>query len=151
MKRILLTLAALVTVACGADTDLETAFCEGLEAPAARSVNATSTPEGAADVTDDARVDIQLAPIGDQFAGFVTYRPDEAGRFAFGLSDDVGFVVRDQAGNEIAIDASVPSSMCEALAIRHTVQLGLGTYTIELGPTDVETIGIIAEESDDDL
>jgi hypothetical protein len=80
----------------------------------------------------------------------VTYRPDEEGSFAFGLTDDVGFVVRDEAGNDVPIDVSVPSSMCEALAIRHSVTLGLGTYTIEFGPTDVATIGIIAEESDDD-
>lgn len=148
MKKIIIVLSTLCTVACAADTDLETAFCDGLEAPAARTVMATTTSEGAPDVTDAARIDIELSADG----GFVSYRPDEAGSFAFGLTHDVGLVIRDAAGAEVPIDTTVTgSAQCDALAVRHTATLGVATYTIELMATDALTVGIIAEESDDDL
>jgi hypothetical protein len=152
MKQILIALTALTTVACaGSDTDLETAFCDGLEAGAARLVSAAAAADGASDVTDEARVDIDLVLQDGLYGGFVSYRPDETGSFAFGLTADVPFVVRDAAGNEVPIDTTVEgSSQCEALAIRHSLTLDTQTYSIELGPTDVASLGLIAEESDDD-
>ena len=152
MKQILLTLTALGSVACAAsDTDLETAFCEGLEAGAARVVQAAAAADGATDVTDAARVDIDLVAQDGLYGGFVSYQPDETGKFAFGLTADVPFTVRDAAGQEVPIDTTVVgSTQCEALAIRHSLTLDIERYTIELGPSDVATLGLIAEESDDD-
>ena len=148
MNKIIIVLSTLCTVACAADTDLETAFCDGLEAPAARAVAATASSEDAPDVTDVARVDIELAAEG----GFVSYRPDEAGSFAFGLTHDVGLVIRDAAGAEVPINTTVTgSTQCDALAVRHSATLAVATYTLELLPTAAVTVGIIAEESDDDL
>ncbi len=153
MKRILMTLMALGTLACSnADSDLETAFCDGLEAPAARSVSATTNPAGAPDASDEQRVDIQLQEQDGQYRGFVSYLPDETGSFAFGLSADIGFVVRDAAGNEVALSNSqVGASQCSALAVRHTAPLSQQTYNLELGPSPVAVVSLIAEESDDDL
>ena len=143
--------ASIATACTGSDTDLETAFCAGLEAAAARTVDAAPTADDADDITDSARVDIALAAVDGQFGGFVTYTPDEAGSFAFGLTDDVELIVRDEAGDVVAVDTSVASTQCDALAMRHTFTLRLETYTLEIAPTDVDRIGIIAEESDDDL
>lgn len=152
MKHIILSITALSLVACaGSDTDLETAFCEGLEAPAVRAVNATATEAGAPDVTDARRVDINLVEESGSYTGFVTYSPDEQGSFAFGLTENADFMVLDAAGNEIPIDVTVEgATMCTALAVRHTVSLNLERVTMMIGPTDSPTIGIISEESDDD-
>lgn len=150
-QHILFALTALTTVACAApDTDLETAFCDGLAAPAARTVAASDTPADAADVTDASRVDIELLEGDGQFSGFVSYRPDEAGSFAFGLTANVDLIVRDEAGNEVPIDVTVEGAACAELAVRHSVMMDLQTYTLEIGPTDQPSIGLIAEESDDD-
>ena len=156
MNRITTTIAFTLTLAaCGSgnsDTALETAFCNGLEAPAARTVAATAAADGAPDATDAARVNVTLLAEGDAFTGFVAYTPDEVGSFAFGLTEDVGVVVRDADGNEIPITTSVTgSAQCDALAVRYTVPLELQTYTLEIGPASAATIGLIAEESDDDL
>ncbi len=153
MKRILLTLAAMTAVGCStSDSDLESAFCAGLEESAVRTVSAKAQADAASDVTDAQRVDIQLAALGGSFGGFVSYRPDEAGRFAFGLTHDLTFTIRDAAGMTVPIDKTVTgSTVCQALAVRHTATLGLQSYTIELGGDSPVTIGFIAEESDDDL
>ena len=154
MKQMLPTLIfGLTLVACGgSDTDLETAFCDGLEAPAARSVSAAETADGAEDVTDAARVDIELNEAESGFGGYVTYVPDEAGSFAFGLTEDVDIIVRDQAGAEVPLTKTVAgSSQCDALAVRHTVALELAPYTLEIQGAQANVIGLIAEESDDDL
>lgn len=153
MKRLFTILALVTAAACGGntDTDLEAAFCAGLEAPAARTLTATADASGAPDATDAARVDITLGGAADAYSGFVKYVPDEVGFFAFGLTEDVGVVVRDSAGNEVPIASSVTgATSCTALAVRYTVALELDTYTLEIGPASGRTIGLIAEESDDD-
>lgn len=140
----------LSTVACGgnAETDLETAFCAALDAPANKTVTASADAAGAPDATDAARVDVSL-PDG---RGFVRYQPDEAGKFAFGFTEDVSVLIRDEAGNEIPFEASVTgATKCTSLAVRFTAPLELKTYTLEIGPTSAATIGLVAEESDDDL
>ena len=152
MKQIIIALAALTTVACAADTDLETAFCDGLAAGASHTVTASVAVDGAPNATSASRIDIELLPIGDEFGGFVSYAADEAGSFAFGLTEDVPFVVRDGSGNVVPIDQTVEgSTQCDELAVRHTLKLDKARYIIELGPTDANVIGIIAEESNDDL
>ena len=84
-------------------------------------------------------------------ARFVTYRPDEEGSFAFGLTDDVELRFYDASGNEVPIDTEVVGAACDELAVRYSVRLDVATYTIEIGPASAGTIGLIAEESDDDL
>lgn len=146
-----LALLPLFCVAClGSDTDLETAFCNGLEEAAARTVSASAGPEDAPDVTDVGRVDIELLA-GDS-AGFVAYVPDEVGSFAFGLTEDLPIAIRDADGAAVEIEQTVTGSMlCDALAVRYSAPLTIQRYTLEVGPTSATTLGIIAEESDDDL
>lgn len=149
----LVTLVSLGTTAgCAAqDTDLETAFCDALGEPASRTVGASPAPEGAADVTDEARVDIELVAMDSAYGGYVTYRPDESGSFAFGLTEDVDLRFYDASGTEVPIDTEVVGAACDELAVRYSVALEVATYTIAIGPASNATIGFIAEESDDDL
>ncbi|MEQ9319745.1 MAG: hypothetical protein RIF41_11345 [Polyangiaceae bacterium] len=144
--------SSLVTAACaGSDTDLETAFCDGLQQPAAKTVDASLDAAAAPDATDASRVDVVLLPQTDgSYGGFVAYRPDESGSFAFGLTEDVDLVFRDASGAEIAIDTTVVGAACDELAVRHSVSLSLDVVTIEIVGSPIETIGLIAEESDDD-
>lgn len=153
MKHSALALTTIFGFACiGSDTDLETAFCEGLEQPAARTVMTTPTADDAPDITDIGRVDIQLPAAGLDSNGFVAYLPDEAGTFAFGLTEDVSIMLRDADGVAVPLDTTVTgSTLCDALAVRYSATLAIERHTIELGTTSAGTIGIIAEESDDDL
>lgn len=141
-------LLALSTASCASDTDLETAFCDGLAAPAERTVDATSTMSDAPNVTDEARVDIQLI---EGRGGFVTYVPDEPGSFAFGFSAPTELVIRDENGTVVPLDETVTGAACADLAVRYTASLDLQVYRLELVGAEATTVGFIAEESDDDL
>lgn len=152
------TCALLLSVgllACGgsAETDLEAAFCAALGADPSETVPAAARPEDAPPAPfGDRSTAVTLVGDGADRAGYVTYTPDEAGTFAFGLSADVPFEVRDAAGNPLALDRTVKGSqMCAELAVRHTVQLEIATYTVAFGPADAASVRVTAEESDDDL
>lgn len=149
---VIILLSCLGATGCGAsDTDLETAFCDGLQQPAAKTVDASLDADAAPDATDDSRVDVVLNAEQDgSFGGYVAYEPDESGSFAFGLTEDVELVFRDASGEEIAIDTTVVGAACDELAVRHSVTLALEVVTIEIVGSPTETVGLIAEESDDD-
>lgn len=141
--------------ACGgnADTNLESAFCAGLGAAAAASVTATVGQESApAAALGDRATEVKLASDGAQNMGSIVFTPDEVGPFAFGLDEDVPFVIVDSSGQEIALAKTVKGSeTCAELAVRHTAMLELASYTITFGPTDATSLKVVAEESDDDL
>lgn len=137
-----ITLALLLT-ACGAateETDLETAFCALLAEGDTVEVGAD---EEAAH--EDARAVITLDP--DQPTR-VRYTPDEPGSFAFGLSQDVPFAVLKD-GEALPITATIQGASCPDLAVRHTVELAVESYVIELGPGEGD-VSLVSEESDDD-
>lgn len=149
----ILTLAsAILTFGCAEETDLEAAFCSQLASDNEQAVMATLDAADAPRVSKDGvAFRIQLQPEGDAFVGSVSFRPDERGDFAIGLSADVPMRIVNPDGDEVTIKNTVVGSSCPELAVRHTARLGLTTYTIEFGPTDVETIGLVSEESNDDL
>lgn len=143
---------ALLTFACGEETDLETAFCSQLAGEADRSVEATPDAEGAPGVSRDATsYRIALVPDGDMFVGTVAFKPDENGDFAIGLSRDIPMRVINGAGEEVTFKKTVTGASCPELAVRHTMRLNTNTYTIEFGPTDVSEVSLVSEESNDDL
>ena len=151
----LMTAFALFTVACGPETDLETAFCDQLAGEADRSVQASLEAEGAPGVARDATAyRISLVPDGvDEgvFVGKVAFKPDEKGDFAIGLSRDIPMRVVNGAGEEVTFKKTVVGASCPELAVRHTMRLNTNTYTIEFGPTDVAEVSLVSEESNDDL
>lgn len=154
-KTLLPLLCLLPLMGCageGEETDLETAFCEILANGPETSVTATDSADGAPEAfVEDAAVEIALLEVEGQYEGFVSFTTDEAGSYAIGLSDDVPMEVLDADGGSIAIDQSIDGAACADLAVRHTVSLELGTYTLSFGPTDVDEVKVVAEESDDDL
>lgn len=143
----------LVTTGCEpADTDLETAFCDVLGQSNAEAVTATADTSGAPEVAfEDVRVEIDLIEADSMFSGTVAYTPDEAGSFAFGFDEDVPVTVVEAGGSPLPWVNEVSGAACAELAVRRTVQLGLDTVYLEIGPTPVGTVALVAEESDDDL
>ena len=83
--------------------------------------------------------------------GTARYTADEVGSFAMGLGDDVPFAVLDASGNALPWASEVVGAACSELAVRYTVDLELATYTVRFGPTDLEEVDFVSEESDDDL
>jgi hypothetical protein len=157
-NRFPLALPALVlAVGCSGgttapETNLEDVFCEllGGTTDAVTAVALDSTDDGPELLAEDVALDIALVDDGTgMFGGRATYTPDEVGSFAFGLSDDVPFVLLD-GDTEVPFDAEVAGG-CDAMAVRYTVALEIQTYTVEIGPTDIDVLGLVSEESDDDL
>jgi hypothetical protein len=152
-----LSLSAVFALsACGggsSETSLEQAFCEILASTTAEAVVATADLEGAPEVAfEDTRIEVDLLEQEDgSFAGVVAYTADEAGSFAFGFDVDVPVTVVEPSGSPLPWKAEVVGADCDELEIRRTVELGLRTVYLRIGPTDVATLSLVAEESDDDL
>lgn len=147
-----LAMCALIFTACASpETDLEESFCALLADRPARSVDAVSDGGGPDVAVEDERVDIALVDGGGTWSGTVAFTADEAGSFAIGLDSDVPITVLDARGTELPWEAEVAGAGCAALAVRYTVALDIETVTLELGPTDREVVGMVSEESDDDL
>lgn len=150
--RFTLCLLPVLLFACAEETDLETAFCDQLANGPQRQVAAVDGPEGAPGVNKDGTAfRIALIERDGEYWGQVAYKADERGNFAMGLSHDVPMRITNPEGEEVTLKNKVTGSSCPELAARYTAKLGLRTYTIEFGPTDVPEIGFVSEESDDDL
>lgn len=107
--------------------------------------DAAGTLENAA--VEHTRVDIALVDYEGSKGGLVQFEAAEAGDFIFFLSDDVSLSVTDGAG--VAKEAEVStgeSTLCPGvIAASHTFDLEVGTYTITVGPTELETVGLVYE------
>lgn len=149
-----IALFTVVFAGCGSsETSLEDAFCDLLSSNGGEYVTASVDATGAPEVAvPDQRIEIDLVDEGDGlFFGVVAYTADEAGSFAFGLDEDVPVAIVDGNGNEVPWQSEVTGAACADLAVRYTAELTLDTYYLEIGPTDVATVALAAEESDDDL
>lgn len=97
------------------------------------------------------RVNVTLndAGMGAQlYQGDVLFEAGEAAEYLFFLSEDVDVVVADADDNEIALEAEAASTICpNDIATILTYDLAVGTYTLSIGPTESETIGIVHEEA----
>ena len=150
------TITLLSLFACdgggGSETDLEAAFCALLTDGPEEDVTATDDGSGPELAIEDVAVEVTLLEDGDgMYWGVARYTADEAGSFAMGLSDDVPLKVIDADGSVLPWENEVAGAGCAELAIRYTVALELAAYTIEFGPTDVDEVSFVSEESDDDL
>ncbi len=137
----------LVLAACGSsETDLETSFCDILASGPFDDLVATSTTADAPTSTlDDRAADVDLTS-----GTFIAFTPDEAGSYVFGLSDDVDFVVVDEAGEPLVRADEVLGADCDTLAVRSTWNLTAATYYLSFDTTAASVL-VTAEESDDDL
>ena len=146
-------LGLLTLTGCGGpDTDLEQAFCDLLAAPEVAYTATVDTEQAPTVDLEDTHVELELEADGEYFSGSVIFAADEAGTFAFGLSEDVPFAVTDLQGRPASIiNTERGSEACAELVVRHTVEMEVKDYLLIFGPADVDEVDLVGEESDDDL
>lgn len=152
MSRFTSALAALVVsssllTACGGAEGGDAEACEHLEEGPSVAVTTTPTAEAAPAISDDhQRYDLTLVEVAGGKGGNVTYASAEAGDYVLFLDADVPLAVRDANGGTIQIEESTASSAtCEVIKGRHVVELGVGTFTFEFGPTEATQVGVVLE------
>ncbi len=147
-------LALAPFAACGDDDpaveSVDVEGCEHLQEGPAVAVTATlvgdtTTPAIAG---DHKRYDVTLLAAGGQRAGVVSFAAAEATDYVFFFDASVPLEIIDSAGTVVAIEASTTSSTeCTDIKARHVVELAVGTYFLELGPTAETDVGIVVEEA----
>jgi hypothetical protein len=135
----------------GAETDLETGFCDLLRSGPEAEVMATADTAGAPEAAlSDTVVEVDLLEDDDGFWGWVAFTADEPGSFAIGVSEDVDVRLVDDQGAEVPAEETIEGAACDQLVRRVTFPLQARTYWLELSG-DVAEVDLVSEESDDDL
>lgn len=76
--------------------------------------------------------------------GFVSYASEAAGDYYLFLSDHMDITVWDVNADEVPLEDSVHEvAECDEVTMYHLVELGVGTYDIELGPTSLDEVTIV--------
>jgi hypothetical protein len=140
-----------LAAACGDDHDHGEASpaedaCEHMIEGPARSITAAADPGADAPEIGDAhtRFDITLPGAGDSRAGRVDLVIAEAGGYMLYMSADVPLTVHDDAGTALAPEASERSvAECTEVALGHGFDLGVGTYSVSLGPTAEALVQVV--------
>lgn len=151
MIRNLFLCSMLSLAACGpAEESADVEGCEHLEEGPATAVTATATSQDAPAVSDDhRRYDISLVDVAGGKGGNVKFASAEQGDFILFLGANVPVKVLDSNGGEVAIEESATSSAtCDAIKGRHVVELGVGTYTFEFGPTPATLVQLVLEHGE---
>ncbi len=166
-----LSLAALLA-ACGDDTgggggaggggtgghgegghheeDLDVEACEHFgEGP---FVDHTATDEvaSAPDVSvEHTSHTIALIDFAGSKGGYVAFQAAEAGEYAFFFDADVPLSIQSSAGADVALEESCDpaacSASCDLVKGKHLVDLEVGTYYLELGPTALTEVRLVHE------
>jgi hypothetical protein len=123
--------------------------CEHAEEGPFLDVIAAAEGETAPDVsTEHTAYRVETIAVGDSRGGRVTFVSGEATDYNIYLSVHADIVVTDSAGAAVEIEETVHEvAKCEELAMVHTVELGVGTYVIAIGPTTAETVLVVIEEA----
>jgi hypothetical protein len=136
----------------GADVEVDPheEACEHMAEAAGATVTAVD-PEGDGtleDVTiEHARVEIELVAVTGGNGGDVAFTADEDNEFFFFLSADVPFAVFDASDAEVDIEVTEDVAECGDVAVAHTLDLAVGTYTLRFGPTTEDSVGFVFEEA----
>jgi hypothetical protein len=81
--------------------------------------------------------------------GYVSLAVPNAGDVVLFVDADVPLSVQDATGSDVAVedscDPSACSTDCDLLKGRHTVELGVGTYALRFGPTDIASVALVHE------
>lgn len=127
----------------------EAEACEHMEEGPFQDVTAAEDSTGTLSniAVPHTRVDVALAGEGADRGGVVSFEASEAGEYTFYLSTDVDFVLADSNAMTLSPEASGGAvSLCAtAILATHTFDLQVGTYTITMGPADLETLSVIFE------
>lgn len=76
--------------------------------------------------------------------GRVSFASAVAGDYFVFLSDHADLSVYDASGAEVSLEDSVHDvAECTEVSMYHLVELGVGTYTLELGPTSLEEVTLV--------
>lgn len=129
------------------EADLEA--CEHLNNGPSVAVNASATAADAPQVSEGhKRYDIALISDNAQYSGKVLYNSKEEADYVFFFDQDVTLEVRDAADAVVEIEATASfSAACSTVKARYEIPLGVGLYTLHLGPTAASTVSLVVEES----
>lgn len=129
------------------EADLEA--CEHLNEGPAVAVTATLSAQDAPDVSEGhKRYDISLVAQNEQYTGHVLYNSKEEADYVLFFNQDVNLEVKDAENVTVDIETSASSSVaCGTVKARYVVPLGVGLYTLKLGPTAASTVSLVIEES----
>lgn len=144
--------------ACGDDHEehgesTEAEACEHLADGPFQAVSAAADQSGGLESINypHTRVDVALVPVEGGNGGWVSFAADEDGDFGVFMDADVPLAVFDAGGDPVAFEASATgSAVCDAIGAVHTVELAVGTYALQLGPTSATTVGIVVEHLEGD-
>jgi hypothetical protein len=159
MKRMMLLAALPLAFACtppeeNADAGpdpLNEEACEHMADGPFVDLDASADGTNLADMSDDhTAYRIATADIGDgNRGGSVSFESSEETNHTFWLDShfDLKFIGSDDS--EAMIVKSVHAvDECEEVMMFHTVMLGVGTYTVEIGPTQSETVTLVWEHGE---
>ncbi len=127
--------------------DLEA--CEHLNEGPASAVTATLALQDAPDVSEGhKRYDIGLVAENEQYTGHVLYNSKEEADYVLFFNRDVTLEVKDAENIVVDIENSASSSVaCGTVKARYVVPLGVGLYSLKLGPTAASTVSLVIEEA----
>ncbi|MNT76776.1 hypothetical protein D3C72_2158230 [compost metagenome] len=84
----------------------------------------------------------------EQYTGHVLYNSKEEADYVLFFDQDVNLEVKDAEDVAVDIETSASSSVaCGTVKARYVVPLGVGLYTLKLGPTAASTVSLVIEES----
>jgi hypothetical protein len=162
-KTIYITLLVAFLGACGSDDSNtntsntnnqtteetpESEACEHLAEGPFQAVTATADAMGTLEnaAYEHTRVNIALADIEGGKGGFTSFEADGDGDFYFFLSADLPLKILDGSGAEVAMESTtIGSDLCTEIGAIHVVELMVGTYTLEFGPTTETEVGLAHE------
>lgn len=148
--------AALALAGCADDTtaapdelaELEADVCEHFAEGPILAVTAGADAASAVDVTGShTRFDITLADVTGGKGGFVSIAIDEATEYAIFVGADVDVKVTDATGAVVTPEETfVGSDVCAAIGASYHMDLEVGTYTVEIGPTTETLVQLVYVE-----
>ena len=127
--------------------DLEA--CEHMNNGPSVAVTAAKLAKDAPEVNErHKRYDITLLADNAQFEGKVLYNSGEEAHYVFFFDQNVTLEVRDDKDAVVEHEAVASFSVaCGKVKARYEVPLGVGRYTLQLGPTAAATVSLVVEET----
>jgi hypothetical protein len=91
---------------------------------------------------------VEIDPEGNR-GGTVAFESTMATLHTFWLSAHVDLAFENSSEVEVPLASSVHEvAECDEIAMFHTVELGVGTFTIDVGPTQEESVTVLWEHGE---
>jgi hypothetical protein len=96
------------------------------------------------------RYEITLVGDGADLGGYVDWTIGEAGEYHVFLSDAVPLALWDGQGDAVAASATNTNvTECAEVSVGYSYDLGVGTYTMQFGPTALDVVSLVLVDEDD--